>query len=392
MRNLTHDLNVHSNEHNPLMHDLLTRADAMLQTLNGDGSHFCPYDDNIGTQSDIYGHTPSGRLLPEELRLFLLKKYKKLHAKRENKKRGVNIGTMYTHKPAFIILRRDFERVDIAQSALLNESDMSDYNLTPNIRPSSPWLSSDSEYAKNTSPSLFSLASPCKQFSFHGDSSDFLSSPRLNSVQREKYQILNKRSPSLHSMSMSSQYTATNIIPSSGNESATSTTTQNVQSNMSLSIVDELTEHKEMETEENMPSNNPLMGSQLSDSSVVMGNVLNNCIVFGKRERMRNNYSNSFLFSEYIKKHDDFQWLRHLNLFSLVDGVVLHKLQFDDDGDMYQDDSLLSILPKLENWINEWFRSTKNVIPIVRSLVIVCFQMNECAFECIVQITGTCKV
>merc|ERR1719461_70684 len=36
-----------TNEHNPLMHDLLTRADAMLQALNGDGSHFCPYDDNI---------------------------------------------------------------------------------------------------------------------------------------------------------------------------------------------------------------------------------------------------------------------------------------------------------------------------------------------------------
>merc|ERR1712176_197740 len=196
-----------------------------------------------------------------------------------------------------------------------------------------------------------------------GDSSDFMSSPRLTSVQREKYQILNKRSPSMRSVSISSQYTVNNVIgPSttSGNESAS----VNVQSNTSLSIVDELTEHKE---EEKIPQNNPLI---VSDSSVVMGNVLNNCIVFGKHEqtkkRMRN--SNSFLFGEYVKKHDDFMWLRNLNLFCFVDGVVLQKLSLDDDDDdSVQDDSLLAVLPKLENWINEWFVSTKSVIPIVRN-------------------------
>ena len=359
---------INSNENNPILRNLLTRANAKLHAMNGDGSHFCPYDNNIDAQSEIYSDTPSGQLLPEELRQFLLKKYRKQTAKRENKRRGVNIGKSYTHKPAFVVLRRDFESEDIAESQLLNDGDLSDYNLTPRIQPrqlrvsSSPWLSSDSEYTKNTSPSLFSLAPP-KYMNFNGDSSDFLSSPRLTSVQKEKYQILNKRqSPSLQSMS--SQYTAANIIaPSSGNESATST--QNVQSNVSLSIVDELNEHKE----EKLPENNPMIGSNVSESSVVMGNVLNNCIIFGKKAKQKAN-SNSILFSEYVKKHDDFIWLRQLNLFSFVDGVILQKLDCDDDDDdMYQDDSLLAVLPKLENWIHEWFRRTQNVIPIVRSLV-----------------------
>eukprot|EP01084_Bolivina_argentea_P056236 102960_1 len=129
-----------TNENNPYLQKLLHKADIMMEDINRDGDYyFRPYD--IKDMND-FAQTPCGGLLPEELRLFLLKKYKKLTKKRENMSRGgINIGTTYSHKPAFIILKRDYIR------QMLND--------TPNT---SPWLLSDNNN-NNNSPSLFSLSS-----------------------------------------------------------------------------------------------------------------------------------------------------------------------------------------------------------------------------------------
>ena len=263
----------------------------------------------------------------------------------------------------------------------------------------------------HSSPSLFSLSAPNNLSDSAADPSP---SPRLTALQKEKYQILSKQS-SIHSrshsrsrsMSNSAQYAAqvNNILnTSSGNDSATSNQTHT--NNQSLSIVDELKEavdntndddtnikpqhgvtHINVNTVNNNISNSNStptteerkydLGVNLSDSSVLMDNVMNNSIVFGNNENGHNSKqyrhmkqkSNSLLFSEYLKKHDDFGWLRQLDLFSFVDGVVLHKLDDNngDDDEMYQDDSLLSVLPKLDGWINEWCRQTTDVIPIVRN-------------------------
>lgn len=393
------------------------RADAMMQDINRDGdSYFRPYGYHI---NELLAETPSGSLLPEELRQFLMKKYKKLTKKQENKRGGINIGTVSTHKPAFIILKRDFK--DALKSSIIDNA----FGNSPYLRPtnmdntisSSPWLSSDNEQHKHiqinippnsakltsininyspynktinnkhvhSSPSLFSLSAGNNLSDSANDPSP---SPRFTTLQKEKYQILSKnRVTDSRSMFNSSQYAAqvNNILnTSSGNDSATSTQTH--QNNQSLSIVDELKEDHDAndandandENKQIEPGVNPV---NLSDSSVLMDNVINNNIVFGNNENGNNsqqfryrhikNKSDSVLFSEYLKKHDDFEWLRELDLFSFVDGVCLQKLDDDNDGnnnsETYQDDSLLSVLPKLDGWINDWCRKTVNVIPIVRN-------------------------
>ena len=466
---------IQSDENNPLLQNLLHRADSMMHDINRDGeSFFRPYGYNLNEE---FGETPVGGLLPEELRQFLLKKYKKLTKKQENKRGGINIGTTYTHKPAFIILRRDFKEA-LTSSIIINDKQENNLMYSPQItsttniktiktmninNPSSPhWFSSDTEHQKNiqinippnsgklsainsqnmstninysphnkhktvhTSPSLFSLSAPNNL----SDSADPSPSPRLTTAQKEKYQILSKHvntntSSTRSISSCSTQQYATNInniimntsatsyTTSSGNDSATSNQTH--QNNLSLSIVDEnKADQNESEKEENMMNDEikidmmnktedidtnqcerntkernhgvtnltPTtteekkydLGIHLSDSSVLMDNVINHSIVFGNNDndKQHKHKSNSYLFSEYLKKHDDFGWLRQLDLFSFVDGVVLHKLDTindngNDDDNEYQDDSLLSVLPKLDGWINAWCKITRNVIPIVRN-------------------------
>eukprot|EP00486_Rosalina_sp_Unknown_P016211 CAMPEP_0201579586 /NCGR_PEP_ID=MMETSP0190_2-20130828/27284_1 /ASSEMBLY_ACC=CAM_ASM_000263 /TAXON_ID=37353 /ORGANISM="Rosalina sp." /LENGTH=997 /DNA_ID=CAMNT_0048014263 /DNA_START=358 /DNA_END=3351 /DNA_ORIENTATION=+ len=424
-----------TDENNPLLKSLLHRADAMMADINRDGeSYFRPYGYHV---HELFGETPGGSLLPEELRQFLMKKYKKLTKKQENKRGGINIGTSTTHKPAFIILRRDFK--DALKSSMMENA----FGNSPYLRPtnssqiinnpSSPWLSSDNEQHKHiqinippnsaklssininysphnkpvhhrnvhSSPSLFSLSAP-NNLSDSADPNNSSPSPRFTTLQKEKYQILSKSHSQSRSMANSAQYAAqvNNILnTSSGNDSATSTQTH--QNNQSLSIVDELKEDTQTQDDDNNTDTNANikhqqgvtgtvnnnstpthdLGINLSDSSVLMDNVMNNSIVFGNngndngqnsrqfQYRHMKQKSNSLLFSEYLKKHDDFGWLRQLDLFSFVDGVCLQKLD-DNDGDedeMYQDDSLLSVLPKLDGWINEWCRQTSNVIPIVRN-------------------------
>lgn len=255
--------------------------------------------------------TPGGGLLPEELRQFLLKKYRKLNRKQ-------NIGCEITHKPAFIFLRRDFKRKWNKNNIIVN----ADCSSTC----SSAVQSSDGDINHRSSPSCM------PSISLHSSSA----SPRLR-----RYQIL---------------HTQPKIV------SSTSGTDGNSVMSSSLKIVDEI---KEIYHQKRMFEKPIIFGHQPSS-------VINH-----HHRRMH-----SVLFSNYLQQHSDFQWLRDLNLFSFVDGVILQKLDSqnsscnnsddgDDDGgnDNY---SMLAIIPKLERWIEDWCKVASNIIPIVTSFVYIC--------------------
>ena len=318
-----------TDEQSALLRHLLQRADEAMKEMNSvDGNQiFATFGCHITDSARL-----EDQFLPEQIREFLLKKYRRLTSGK--------VTQPEQHKPAFIFLRRDYERPRHKHLSSHHPRDIG--ACTAFGHSSSPWLSSDAE-ASNVSNSVNSIN--CKFIRDHNQYVAMTTTPSGSSSgafrgrPSPKYNaMLSNSSPSLFSLSgpngdsspsprlrvMSSQCMVTGS--GNGNESAT------------LSIVDELKEcndcnrshHREEPSAACWSDMEPVLNSTKFGVEHIDQRVLSpgvkepdidiNAALNDLGSITRESSSN--LFSVYLQRHHDFAWLRQLDLFSSVDGVV----------------------------------------------------------------------
>jgi len=350
-------------EHSALLRRLLQRADAAMSELNGDGNDVFGAGGHIADSARL-----ADSFLPEPFREVLLKKYRRLMWAKESKQSG-HSNEQSTHKPAFIFLRRDYERPRLKHMAA-GHGDRRHL--------SSPWLSSGTDAESTNSKFVRDAVPPMA-----------LNGSPLRSRPSPKYNLLTSNSsPSLISLSGSNfngdsspsprVRTALSLNGQNGPNGLNASNGINGNDSVALSIVDEMKECASGQTASPQAVTAQIadQGAYWSDSSALTEPVLNSGVILKRSVSLSTlgvttRESSGHLFSQYVQRHPDFAWLNQLALFSSVDGVVLRKLHDDsseDEDSKYTDPvSLVSVLKRVDCWIRDWCKRTENVVPIVRN-------------------------